>query len=193
MNASVASPAHAESGKSSSRMAVLGVVLIVAAIVLWILMNDDDSGPVPAATPPALMTNAAGFPEIAATIGARVYWAGDLDGRQLEITQTAGDILVRYLPAGVSFGVYKTHYVAILTHPQADAFASVQVDAMKPKASVTKLAHGGLAVTQAARPLTVTLAFPDKPVRVDVTSPTAGEAQQLADSGKIRPVTAQQP
>src|SRR5665811_306685 len=74
-------------------------IFLVAAVVVWIAGGDDDeSEPAPApATAEARIVSEEELREIGAGAGQPVYWAGEIEGTELEVTEEEGSVLVRYL------------------------------------------------------------------------------------------------
>jgi hypothetical protein len=125
---------------------------------------------------------------LAVSSGHAIYWAGKRAGTTYELSElSSGGIFVRYLPAGVKAGDQRP-FSTVATYPVHDAYAAVKKIALRPGATSSRIANGGIAVIDPAHPDSVYVAYPRADVEVEVFDPTAGRARQLVDGGAIVPV-----
>jgi hypothetical protein len=182
-----AAPKTAPAPEVAQRRPWFAVVLVAllavaaaAAVAVFALQADD--APDPAA--------AVSRDELVALARARetpVYWAGEISGRELELTTTADGTFVRYLPAGVPAGDDR-RTLTIATYPVRDAYATATAQAKTEGMTSRETRNGGLAVWSRAQPTSVYVAFAGVPQLIEVYAPNAAEARRLALSGRIRRV-----
>jgi hypothetical protein len=179
----------------------LGTVLVLAlaaSFVAWVLIdrNDQTSAPTPAAAPAAEVPLATEGPRIStvdglsAVSGLRgqpVYWAGTRPGAVYEVTESAGQVFVRYLVSSTQLGSPRPDFLTVATYPRPDAYADIEAAAKRPGAMTIEL-PGGLAVYDEATPTSVYLAYRGSTQQVEVYSPSALEARRVVESGLVRPV-----
>jgi hypothetical protein len=174
-----------------------GAVLAVAALigfVVWLLLrgsgstvaqSPNPSGAGAVRAPVALLTS------LAASSARPIYWAGQRADDRYELTRTTGGrVYIRYLPPGAPVGSGQP-YLTIGTYPVQDAFR-VTSELANQSGSINVQTAGSPAVAfyDAAKPLSVFLAYPGSAVQVEVFSPVAHEAALLVSSGAIAPVPA---
>jgi hypothetical protein len=119
-----------------------------------------------------------------------VYWLGEREGAELEVTETEqGRIYVRYLTAGAQAGDPRAKFVTVGTYPTKDATAAMRAalaDQAGAKLVITD--DDALLLVDAASPQNAHLAYPGQGVQVEVFSPKPGAALRLASAGDVRPV-----
>jgi hypothetical protein len=179
----------------------LGTVLVlalVASFVAWVLIdrNDQTPSPAPPAAPAAEAAVATDGPRIStvdglsAVSGLRgqpVFWAGARPGAVYEVTESAGQVFVRYLVSSTQLGSLQPDFLTVATYPRPDAYADIEAAAKRPGAMTIEL-PGGLAVYNEATPTSVYLAYRGSTQQVEVYSPSALEARRVVESGLVRPV-----
>lgn len=118
-----------------------------------------------------------------------LYWAGPRPSTRYELTLTPDSrAFVRYLTSGSRVGDPRANFLTIATYPQQDALAQVKAAGDRDGTVDIELDGGGLAVYDPARPTSVFLAYPEKPVQIEVFSPEAGLARTLVENDRIVPV-----
>jgi hypothetical protein len=117
-----------------------------------------------------------------------IYWAGPTAGLTYEIRRTAaGNMYVRYLPAGVKAGTAH-RYRTIATYPDVNAFAATRALARKKGNVRVPVGRGGIAFYSVKRPTSVYLAYPRGTVQIEVYDPSAVRARALVSANAITPV-----
>lgn len=172
-------------------MAVLGALVAAAVVAIVVLLfvvggdDDDEGGKVGVAREVSVEQ----LRNFARERGNPVFWAGEIEGTKLEFTETTrGQVFVRYLPEIAPIGDDKPQYTTIATYPQPDALSVVR-KAGRRRGNVTReLAGGGLATWSRSRANSVYLAVPGIDFLVEVFHPQAKTAQNLARSGRVKPV-----
>ena len=177
------------------RVLAAAAILVLAAAAaggaLLVLRGEDVSAPDVRPGVPILVS----ADELAAhahAVGAPVYWAGEIEGRRLELTTTSTGTFVRYLPPGAAAG-NADRALTIATYPLANAFATATARARNAQMTSARTPEGGLAVWSRRRPTSVYLAFPDVRQLIEIYSPDAAAARRIARSGEIVAVIAQAP
>lgn len=122
---------------------------------------------------------------LSASLGQPIYWAGPADGMRYELSVTsAGNVYIRYLPAGVAVGSTRA-YKTIGTYPVSDAFKVTA--ALAAKRGSVRVAAGGGAVAYYAEsaPTHVYLAYPGSSFQIEVFDPSAARAHELVSSQAV--------
>jgi hypothetical protein len=166
-----------------------GVVAVVLALALVLLLtgvlgggNDDASG---AASREVSVSELRDF---ASSNGRTVYWAGDLPGRRLELTEAQRNVWVRYLTGDAVVGDGRPAFTTIGTYPFNSSLREVRRRSRAKGMDSRPAPDGGLATWSVQRPNSVYLAFPDSNVPVEVYDPDAVRARQFAISGDVGPI-----
>ena len=98
-----------------------------------------------------------------------VYWAGEIEGTELELSKPAeGRAYVRYLSGGVEAGDPDPTYLAIGTYALPNAYAALQANAKRTDAKLRKAPRGFRAWVDPQSPTSVYLAKPGTPYQVEV-------------------------
>jgi hypothetical protein len=121
-------------------------------------------------------------------LGVDVYWAGPVDGAKYTLSAPAeGQVYVRYLPNGEGLTDTKANYVVIATYVTPDAFTATQAAGNQTN-GVTFLNTQGAAVFYSKdAPTNVYVAYPNIDIQVEVFSPIAKTALDIASKqGALR-------
>jgi hypothetical protein len=168
----------------------LGAVLAVAALigfVAWLVLRDDDSSSESDATTGPVEASVDDLRDVAQSSNTPIYWAGALEGRTIELTETAsGRVFVRYLPGGVDVGAQEG-YLSIGTYPLQNGYQAVRAAGQRPGAQTTRIEDGGLLVGS-NRGDSVHFSFPGAAYQVEVFHPDRGTARRLVLDGEIQRV-----
>lgn len=171
-----------------SRLPLIAGLLAIAAVVvvLVLVLRGGDESIEPGE---ATEVSADRLRDFAEDRGAPVYWAGDVPGQKLELTENERDyVYIRYLPDIAPVGDEKPNYTTVATYPVKDAY-NVATRQGEARGRVEReIEGGGIAVYYRARPTSVYIAFPNQDVLVEVYDPQAAEARALALSGRVVPV-----
>lgn len=164
-----------------------GIVAVAAvlALVAWIATRDDGSeARVESA---ARVVSEAELAEAAGLLGQPIYWAGPVEGTQLELEELeGGGAQVRYVPEGTD-EVDPAEVLTIGSYPLADPVAALKRFAREPGTSVRR-AKDGTGVYFSEGSGSVYFADPGGGVQVEVYDPSFEEALSLALSGAVEPV-----
>ncbi|MCL2453918.1 MAG: hypothetical protein FWD18_01255 [Micrococcales bacterium] len=174
----------------------LGAVVAVSAATSWgvatlTTRTDGDTG-ASAQERPGLTL---GVPTILSAkeltdLGASVdplYWLGERDGTQLEVTVVYDDtVFVRYLPQGVRAGASE-EYLTVATYRVSAGHEGLREAIENEEAELLETRTGAVAATFSSHPASTYLTFPGAAFQVEVFSPTAGEARRLVENGSPVP------
>jgi hypothetical protein len=121
-------------------------------------------------------------------LGVDVYWAGPVDGAKYTLSAPSeGQVYVRYLPNGEGLTDTKANYVVIATYATPDAFTATQAAGNQTN-GVTFISTQGAAVFYSKdAPTNVYVANPNIDIQVEVFSPIAQTALDIASKqGALR-------
>jgi hypothetical protein len=167
-------------------LAVLSVALI-ALVVVWLLREDE--GVSLTVGEPETAT-AAQLEEFAEGVDHPIYWLGERDGREYELTETAsGRVYVRYLEQGAEAGDPRSDFVTVGTYPSRRAVAQLgQAARNRDGAKLGKTDDGAVLLVDPASPNNAHLAYPDTDFQIEVFSSVPGQALRLSSRGAVQPV-----
>jgi hypothetical protein len=175
-------------------MAVLLVVVavVVGAIAIFGGGSSDDS-PAPAGS---AETNAVALSESellarVSSLAQPAFWVGPRAGTSsYELSTTPdGRVYIRYLTGGAEAGDPRPNFLTVGTYPVDEAQTALRdaSRAAKGKQSLSK--QNGYEVLSASEANDAYVVFDNQPnVQIEVFSPQAGEAAELAKSGALKPV-----
>ncbi|HEX7058826.1 MAG TPA: hypothetical protein VF176_03155 [Solirubrobacterales bacterium] len=167
---------------------VVGVIL--AALIVWLVARgggeDSSSEPVSAGAAPQLVS-AEQLREASARGDTPIYWAGEMEGTEIELSALPTGTQVRYLPEGSEAGASISKTLTIGTYPLQDPSASLQGYAQRPDAIVKTAADGREVISSTENPTSVYFVSPDNSVQIEVYDPSAQEAMSLALSAEVQP------
>jgi hypothetical protein len=168
-------------------LVVLSAALLVAVAVL--LMRDDD--PVSLTPGEPQLVSAEELSEVADQSDHPVYWVGERDGVDYELTETtAGQIFVRYLEGDAAAGDERADFVTVATYPSKDGVAEIkQAVRDTSRARLGRGDNGAFLLIDPSSSRSAHLAYPgaDSP-QIEVYSPVPGEALRLASRGVVQPL-----
>jgi hypothetical protein len=176
---------------------VIAVLLALLFVILLLVSRQSDSAengaaaspdPVVSVTPvgPKVVTpdELRAVPE---QVGHPVYWAGERDGKELELTVLQdGAVYVRYLPDRSAPGVDKPAFLTVATYRRPDAYALVQGGGSRPGAIVVTDKGGAVVTTESEKATNAYFAFEGTPLLMEVFDPKPGRAFDLVQSGEVQ-------
>jgi len=166
---------------------------VVVAVVAWLVTRGDggdegESEPVPNGFE-ARIVDEAELVDIAASAEHPIYWAGQIDGKEMEASETKeGNVQVRYLEEGAKPGAEGKKAITIGSYPVSDPTGELNGYAERKGAIVIRAPDGRKLVSNVKLPSSVYFASPDNSVQVEVYAPSYKRAISLARSGKVQPV-----
>jgi hypothetical protein len=179
-------PRRASDKQGWPRTGAVVAVALLAAFLVWLLLIRDGGGSAPAAGAGPVAVSEDDLVALADEVGHPVYWAGPVDGAELEATRTQdGQIYVRYLTDGAEVGDETGAFLTVGTYPFPDVQATLEEKADEAGALVNETPDGNLVVTNRNEPTSVYIADPDQELQVEVYDPDPERAFTLATSGGI--------
>lgn len=172
------------------RIGIVALALLVGAIA-WVASRGDDeeSSPAPAASAvKAKIVSVEELEEFAEDAGHEVYWAGPLPGKVLEVSETSGNVQIRYLDEGTSAGEGGKAVLTVGSYPLADPAAALKGFGSRKGSLVREAPDGREVVTSLEKPTSVYFTGEGKEVQVEVYDPSYKRAMSLALSDQVRPV-----
>jgi hypothetical protein len=182
------------SGNHQLRIAILLVVAALVGVGIWLAFSHNSPskhkkkhngggnvttaiGPIPQSK--SQLTNRA------LGAGQPIYWIGAKKGYHYEFQRLAknGNIYIRYLPKGVHVGQRPGKLIIVATYPWQHAYK-----ALKKAGQGTGTAGKNGAWIIPSRPgdkKAVLMAYPGGSYEIEVYSPKAGQARDIAASGKV--------
>ena len=172
-----------------SRRRLIGATAVAAvALLAWLVLRSDGESEEPAPGEPAIVS-AEELVERAGELGAPVYWLGERDGAEYELTETAsGQIYVRYLPDGAEAGDPRTEFDIVGTYPTADAVGALRREQQRVGGRLARTDDGAVLLIDPANDSSAHLAYPGSDVQIEVYGGEPGRALRLAARGEVQPV-----
>jgi hypothetical protein len=170
---------------------VIGLAVVVG-IVAWVATSggDDEPAPEPAAVEAeAAIVSEEELTEIASTAEYPVYWAGPIEGTELEVTDSGeAGVLVRYLEEGDEVGDAIADRIAIGSYPLDNPEKALDNFASQPGSKVQTSDELGEVVVSPNAPSSAYFVAPGNEVQVEVYDKAPGVALDLVLSGQVVPV-----
>jgi hypothetical protein len=164
-------------------------IAIVIAVVALIVSGGEDEGPPTLPEAGSRIVSEGELAEAAAALGQPIYWAGPINGADLELEELpeGEGARVRYVPEGSAAGEAPTNVLTIGSYEVGNAVTALENFAAEPGAT-SRQGQSGLEVfVNEERPTSVYFADPEGAVQVEVYDPAAKMAMSLALSGKVEP------
>lgn len=184
-------PSSDEERRKMLRWGVIAAAVLVA-VITWVATRGDDGDSGESETTAgfeAKVVSIEELQEIAGSAGHAVYWAGPIEGTELEASESeSGGVQVRYLDEGAEPGSDSTGTLTIGSYPLADATKALEGFAERPGAIVRESDVVGEVVSSPEAPSSAYFASPDGGVQIEVYDPSPARAMSLARSGKVQPV-----
>jgi len=167
-----------------------GVAVAIAALLAaWVLIDDNESGDSAAGiSTEATIVSVDSLRKAAGTEDTPIYWAGNTEGSELEMSQPSADrTYVRYLPSGVKAGDSRP-FLTVGSYRFSNPAAALRTRGSEPGGVAATAPGDGTVYFDREDPKSVYLAYPGVDVEIEVFAPEFKEALQLATSGRIVPV-----
>lgn len=173
--------------KLRSYIALALVAVAAVLLVAWLVSDDGDSSD--SGSGAAEVVSADELEDAVAGEKEPVYWAGEQEGAELELSRPGeGRTFVRYLTGGAEAGDERADFLTVGTYAQTAPVAALRRQA-KESGGVLGTAPGRAVVYfNRDQPTSVYLAYPGVDVEIEVFDPNFTRALQLVNSGQIVPV-----
>lgn len=169
---------------------VVALAIAVGAFV-YLAVGGEDDDEEPASAPAAVearIVSAEELTEIAADAGQPVYWAGEMEGAELEVAEDETGVLVRYLREDDEVGTALPGRIAVGSYAVPNPRKALNNFAQTPGATVENVPRIGKVVISPEERRNVYFVDPDNEVQVEVYAPSAAGAIGLVRSGQVQPV-----
>lgn len=171
-----------KSGSLSLRLAIAAVLAI--GLILWVTLRDDDSSS--SSSNGAEIVSVDSLRETAAEQDAPIYWAGEQEAAELELSQPDEDhTYVRYLTDGAEAGDPQPDFLTVSTYATADPVAALRRQGDEPGGVLSDAPGGATVYFNRSQPQSVYLAYPGVDVQIEVYDPDSKQALELVNSGQI--------
>ncbi len=166
-------------------LAVL-VIALIGALALLFLRDDE----VTLTVDEPEIVSASQLSDLAADADPPIYWVGERDGVEYEVTETStGRFYVRYLEDGAEAGDERAEFVTVGSYPSRNGVGSLRRAADNRGGSeLGKTADGAVLLIDPSSPNNAHFAYRGDEFQVEVFSPVPGEALRLASEGQATPV-----
>jgi hypothetical protein len=164
--------------------AILATALVLALLAGCGGSDSDSTQPTSSEAPQAVSADS--LRETASEAANPIYWAGEREGTELELSQPDTDrTYVRYLTGGAEAGDKRPDFLTIGTYRQPDAVASLRRQGKRSGGTIARAPGNATVYYDRDNPQSVYLAYPGNPVEVEVFDPSFTRALRLVDSGQI--------
>jgi hypothetical protein len=168
------------------RGGLIGFAVLIA-LVTWAVTQGDDEGAPAAAGEGARIVSEEELIEAAARRGQPIYWAGPIDGVEVELEELGEEgVRVRYVPEGSEAGEAPAEALTIGSYLLAGPAEALEKFAGEPGA-VTRQEGDREVVFSKEQPTSVYFVDPENTVQVEVYDPASGKALSLALTGEVEP------
>jgi hypothetical protein len=173
----------------------IAVVALVLALTVWLVACGGEGGggggrAVSVTPGQPEVVSASELADFAAEAATPVYWVGEHEGAEYELTETtSGRIYVRYLRGGAEAGDPRSKFLTVGTYPVKDGIATLRRVARLVKgAKLKRTRDGALLLIEPSSEESVHLAYPGGNAQIEVYSRVPGQALLLSASGRVREV-----
>lgn len=163
----------------------------IAAMALMIALlpgcggSDSDSDQ-QASSGAAEIVSADSLRETAAEGPVPIYWAGEQEGAELELSQPDEDrTYVRYLTGDAEAGDERANFLTVGTYAQPNAVAFLRRQAKRSGGTIEQAPGNATVYFDRDDPSSVYLAYPGSPVQIEVYDPSFERGLRLINSGQI--------
>ncbi len=166
------------------------IATIVASVLTLALMvgcgGSDSSSSQSTSTSAAAIVSADSLRETASEEKTPIYWAGEQDETELELSRPdTGRTYVRYLTGGAEAGDKWADFLTVGTYAQPNAVASLRRQSKRSGGTIARAPGNATVYYDQANSGSIYLAYPGGPVEVEVFDPSFKRALELVESGQV--------
>lgn len=170
---------------SNLRLRLAVAALLAAGLILWMVLRDDGDDSTSSSNG-AEIVSVDSLRDTAAEQETPIYWAGEQEGAELELSQPDEDrTYVRYLTGGAEAGDPKPDFLTVGTYANPKAVAALRQRGNEPGSVLGEAPGGATVYFNREQPQSVYLAYPGVDVEIEVYDPNLKRALQLVNSGQI--------
>jgi len=174
-----------KSSGSSLRLRLVVAAVLAIGLVLWIALRDDD-GDDSQGSNGAEIVSVDSLREAAAEQDSTIYWAGELQGTELELSQPdSSRTYVRYLTGGTEAGDPNPDFLTVGTYEDPKALQNLRKRGDEPGGVLAKAPGGATVYFDRAQPSSVYVVYPGVDAQIEVYDPDFERALQLVNSGQV--------
>jgi hypothetical protein len=179
------SKTDSEAGGRKQAIAGIALAAVVGlALVLVLVLSGEDSSP--SSPNGAEVLSAEDLREAVSGSATPVYWAGEQEGAELELTQPdSAHAYVRYLTGDAEAGDSRPDFLTVATYARPNAAKELRQEGKQPGAVLGEAPGGAVVYYDRSRPQSVYLAYPGVDVQIEVYDPNVRRALRLVNSGQI--------
>lgn len=169
-----------------NRIAVLAATALTFALLAGCGGGSDSETTRQASSGGAEIVSADSLREIASEGTKPIYWAGEQADAELELSRPdKSRTYVRYLTGDAEAGDKRADFLTVSTYVQPDAVASLRRQSKRADGAIGHAPGNATVYYDQKHPGSVYLAYPGKPVEVEVFDPNFKRALSLVESGQI--------
>lgn len=162
----------------------------IAAVISLALLagcgGSDSSSNQQASSGEATIVSANSLRETASAGTTPIYWAGEQDETELELSQPDENrTYVRYLTGDAEAGDKRADFLTVGTYAQSNAVASLRRQSRRSGGTISHAPGNAIVYYDRANSGSVYLAYPGTEVEVEVFDPNSQRALRLVESGQI--------
>ncbi len=115
-----------------------------------------------------------------------IYWAGEQEGTELELSRPDGErTYVRYLTGDAEAGDERAEFLTVSTYVQPNAVAVLRRQSKRSGGTLGHAPGNATVYYDRANPSSVYLAYPGSSIEVEVYDPSFARALRLVESGQV--------
>lgn len=166
------------------RLAIAAVLAV--GLVLWIALRDDDGDDSQSGSNGAEIVSVDSLREAAGEQDSPIYWAGELQGTELELSQPdSSRTYVRYLTGDAEAGDPNPDFLTVGTYEDPKALQNLRKKSSGSGGVLAKAPGGATVYFDSNRPTSVYVVYPGVDAQIEVYDPDFKRALQLVNSGQI--------
>lgn len=164
---------------------------VIAAMTLMLALlpgcgGADSESDQQASSGAAQVVSADSLREAAPEGATPIYWAGEQEGTELELSRPDEDrTYVRYLTGDAEAGDKRADFLTVSTYVQPNAVAVLRRQSERSGGTITHAPGNGTVYFDRAHPKSVYLAYPGTPVEIEIFDPSFKRAMRLVESGQV--------
>lgn len=170
---------------SERRLRLILAAALSVGLIVWLVVRDDGDGSTSNSNG-AEIVSVDELRETAADGATPIYWAGEQEGTELELSRPGGGrVYVRYLSEDAEAGDPRPDFLTVGTYTQADPVSALRRQSKESGGVLAKAPGNATVYFDRTQPSSVYLAYPGVDVQIEVYDPDFKRALQIVNSGQI--------